>query len=305
MSLEKGELRLCAQHDKVFLHELLTPGRPWWDPDSPQFVPDDAVVHGQYHLPPGYSLAFVPLEAAVELGSADQASRKLLASSYNLPKLVITFIQAMWGLITLYRTRGDQIQIFGYAAFGLTVTPYAFMSIMNIIGSLLNPEYGSIFLVRTPLMDEAGPNGGFFLAEVCSQAARSPEHPYQPPRTIRFFRFFRFFRRLSRPVKSRLLDALDILIGCIPLAVIGALSSFQPQSSSALQRGFTMSWVVMGILGGPIVRSVRQTWGTFRHGYKGVSVACVTVLYYGAPAIGGMVVVGKMIQDYGVCRRLT
>ncbi len=92
----------------------------------------------------------------------------MLASSYNLPKLGISLMQAVWAIITLYRARADQIQTFGYAAFGLTVAPYAFMSIMNIIGSLLNQEYAAIFLIRTPLMGKAEPKGGFFLGEVCS-----------------------------------------------------------------------------------------------------------------------------------------
>ncbi len=69
-----------------------------------------------------------------------------------------------------------------------------------------------------------------------------------------------------------------------------------------------MSWVVMGITGGPIVRYRRPDthWAlSLQSGYVGVSVACLVVLYYGAPAIGGMTVVGLMIHDYGICRLLT
>lgn len=130
-------------------------------------VPAESSVHGQYSLPAGYALAFVPFEAAVNVESPTGASSNRLASSYNVPKLVVSLVQAVWATVTLYRARGDQIEQFGYAAFGLTVAPYAFMSVMNVIGSLLNPDYPAIFLVRTPTMDEAETkNGSFFASEV-------------------------------------------------------------------------------------------------------------------------------------------
>ena len=62
-------------------------------------------------------------------------------------------MQAVWAIITLYRARADQIQEFGCAAFGLTVAPYAFMSVMNIIGSLLNQE------LRCHLLDPNATDG--------------------------------------------------------------------------------------------------------------------------------------------------
>lgn len=60
-------------------------------------------------------------------------------STYNIPKLIIGLVQAIWATSTLYRARGDQIDRYGYAAFGLTVTPYAFMSVLNIIANISNP----------------------------------------------------------------------------------------------------------------------------------------------------------------------
>jgi hypothetical protein len=97
-----------------------------------------------------------------------------------------------------------------------------------------------------------------------------------------------------------------------------------------------MSWVVMGILGGPIVRLMHQALESYHFEYIRVLMSVwgilggpiissispafesyhsryfkvlmsnfVLIVYFGAPAIGGMVVVGLMIQDYGVCRLLT
>ncbi|KAK3302748.1 uncharacterized protein B0T15DRAFT_314050 [Chaetomium strumarium] len=296
--------------------------RPWWDPAHPVFLPDDAVVHGQYRLPAGYALAFVPLKAARELESPDQASSNTLASSYNFPKMLISLIQAAWAIITLYRARGDQIQEFGYAAFGLTVAPYAFMSLMNIIGSLLNPEYNAIFLVRTPLMDQAESHaefngGGFFAAEVLFKAVENPKRPHHPSSAINvpvltihafgpdldddklLIEYGRMNILLDYGV---MIEYGAVIVGCIPLAIIGALSGFQPGNSSSLQRGFTLSWVVMGIITAPFFYNLDKA-------PQGRDVARfyfgrAAIIIYGAAAIGGMAMVGLMIRDFGVCTLL-
>lgn len=48
-----------------------------------------------------------------------------LSCSYNLVRVLASIIQLVFAVSTLYRTRGDQIERYGYAAFGLTVMPYA------------------------------------------------------------------------------------------------------------------------------------------------------------------------------------
>ncbi len=73
-----------------------------------------------------------------------------VASSSNLLQLVISIVQAIWAIVTIYRARGDQIAQYGYAAFGLTVAPYAFMSVMNLLANMSTPSYPAMFLIRTP-----------------------------------------------------------------------------------------------------------------------------------------------------------
>ena len=91
--------------------------------------------------------------------------KALIASSHNILKVIISLVQAILGVVTIYRTRGDQIQQYGYAAFGLTVTPYAFVSIANGLASLLTPDYPSMFLIRTPALTQAEQEQkGFFHA---------------------------------------------------------------------------------------------------------------------------------------------
>ena len=83
-----------------------------------------------------------------------------LSSNYNLPKGVIALFHTLYASATLYRTRGDQIQRYGYAASGLTVAPYLVMSIVNLLGTILTPDYPCIYLVRSEIMDEASRRKG-------------------------------------------------------------------------------------------------------------------------------------------------
>ncbi len=83
-----------------------------------------------------------------------------LSSNYNLPKGLIAIFQTLYASATLYQTRGDQIQRYGYAAFGLTVAPYLVMSIINLLGTMLTPDYPCIYLVRSVIMDEASRREG-------------------------------------------------------------------------------------------------------------------------------------------------
>jgi hypothetical protein len=87
-------------------------------------------------------------------------------------KILIGLGQAIFAVFTLYKTRGDQIARYGYAAFGLTVAPYAFMSIINLVGNYFCPTYPAMYMVESSVMAEARARGGYFhgvvgkLAEV-------------------------------------------------------------------------------------------------------------------------------------------
>ena len=89
-----------------------------------------------------------------------------------------------------------------------------------------------------------------------------------------------------------------------PYAIIGGLTQFHSASSTKAERGWTMSWIVVG-----------QIYGTYVAGYLfgywgqdevedevdkwggGITL----ILMVGAPAIGGFVVVGQMIIANGYC----
>ena len=92
--------------------------------------------------------------------SPDTRAAIELSSNYNLPKCVVAIFQTLYASATLYETRGDQIQRYGYAAFGLTVAPYLVMSIINLLGTMLTPDYPCVYLVRSEIMDEASRREG-------------------------------------------------------------------------------------------------------------------------------------------------
>ncbi len=125
------------------------------------------VVHGTFILPEGYKFAFVPSDAKVHSiidetkppGSSYSVS---IASSYNIAKTLVAIVQTVSAAITIYSTRGNQIESFGYAAFGLTVVPYIIMSIVNLAAQLATPDYPTLYMVRSTEMEEAERRGGAF-----------------------------------------------------------------------------------------------------------------------------------------------
>ncbi|KDQ51989.1 hypothetical protein JAAARDRAFT_492802 [Jaapia argillacea MUCL 33604] len=128
-------------------------------------VPKDGVsVHGGVVLPKGYHLAypsFTKLPYIFPLGSLVNQNTTL-SRSQSWSKMAISAGQLIYSLITLYRTQGGQLDRYGYAAFGLSMFPYAFMSLANLICVGLVGEYPSLYLLRTAIMDEARQRGGSF-----------------------------------------------------------------------------------------------------------------------------------------------
>jgi hypothetical protein len=311
---------------------VLPPNNPstlqgcWWKYNDIPIHPATQVF-GERRIPDGYHLVlvppYVPLEfcdAPDESGDAGSIQREL-ACSYNVPKLLVSLAQAVWASITIYRARGDQIDRYGYAAFGLTVVPYAFMSVINIIAGLLTPEYPAMFMIRTPIMDEAERSAGaFFGGEIRVKSPRA--------------RSTATYRDIDEDGEEEdvIFSAVGLVMGLVPLAIVGGLSRFQTGGSTSVQRGFTMSWLVLGIAMGSALLTVteeisrRVLYGApamtsliragpsaylsgmmmQRGGYQTYVMLSFAwgFLVMGVCAIGGMVVVGLMIRDYGICMRV-
>ena len=92
----------------------------------------------------------------------------------SLVKGLASVAQLVFSSITLYRTRGPQIQQYGYAAFGLSVFPYALMSFVNLVVVIIVGEYTTLFVLRTAISDEAKRCGGRISGEIGTLHEKSP-----------------------------------------------------------------------------------------------------------------------------------
>ncbi|KAI9687420.1 MAG: hypothetical protein M1820_010457 [Bogoriella megaspora] len=298
----------------------------WWEVASGyEPIPKHCSIHGEYWLNDEYYLAFVPAHANLAFArdssheGHSSASRSgvsyqkpTIPCSYNAIQAFIGLAQAMWAIITIYQARGDQIQHYGYAAFGLTVVPYALMSVVNGVANLVTPQYATMFLIRTPAMTEAEQRGkGFFKAALDVDLFEVPATAVPS--------------KWTPVVKNGLL----LLLGLIPLAIIGGISGFQAGNSTSVQRGFTMAWLIVGVVlgfallsvvpdpGDPkeeagkkktkkMHRSIKQYLiddAACESSAPDLAVISLTLLC-SPPAIGGMVIVKLMISQYGICSQI-
>lgn len=284
-------------------------------------------INGLCRLPKGYELAVVQHGATFEepevhalrrwpstLFHAEPTARPSVSCNYNFIKIIVSLVQLLYAISTLYRTRGDQIAMYGYAAFGLTVAPYAWMSLINLIGNLIRPQYDAMFVVESEDLDQLRAR---IKAEVESGDAAAAELfmvtgtvGRLTPLAEANLKQSHLEKRGQQSLNSRFEPDTGIFfllmgafyLGAVPIAIVGGLSHFAPAQSALYQRVWTMMWLVFGFAVGATV-SMFTTHRTMKIG----SMAATEVLFsvfYAAPAIGGYVVVAQMINEFGVCELL-
>ncbi|THX62895.1 hypothetical protein D6D11_02205 [Aureobasidium pullulans] len=132
-------------------------------------------IHGTFLLPEGYTFAVVPrdtfLLSKVE-GSKDQGSKSDITASKSIVKAVASIVQIVAALTTLLSHRSDLVVRWGYASYHLTVIPYLFMTLVNLISNLVIADYPCLYMVRTDTMAEAETLGGSFEGEVAQTISR-------------------------------------------------------------------------------------------------------------------------------------
>jgi hypothetical protein len=114
-----------------------------------------------------------------------------------------------------------------------------------------------------------------------------------------------------------ILFAVRLVIGAMPLVVVGAMSHFKAGSSTAAERAWIMVWMVLGmsVLGDPstgnsVVRLVakfdkdRRLGNSLAGDLAIIAFVAVTLAILATSAIGCFVVVSRMLREYGSCSLL-
>jgi hypothetical protein len=269
-------------------------------------------VHGLHRLPKGYKLVvlypYAQFESDLEVQEGNFITKMFkrpprpqikLASTYNLLKIVISLGQLLYGISTLYQVQGDQVERYGYAAFGLTITPYAWMSLLNLVGNCVAPQYSTKFLVSSKTLDELKDEikrqdlkDDFRFEGVVGRISPETEEAVKEGRT----------HPLMTPTFDRagLYYILALFASMVPIIIIGAISRFNAGSSAVYQRAWTLAWLVCGIITGPALYLFELA--------SNATTSWVIIIWsaalYSVPAIGGFVVVSEMIGNYGICSRI-
>ncbi|KAH8817263.1 hypothetical protein F5884DRAFT_896932 [Xylogone sp. PMI_703] len=256
-------------------------------------------IYGRVSLPPGYGLAILPADA--EFGNDVEDSLPIkLSSSYNAVRILVSIGQLVFASSTLYRSRGDQIQRYGYAAFGLTVTQYALMSLLNLLGTLVCPQYSALYLVESSVMDEARRVTGTVIEGTVGRLTethteRTRQRPHRQSNDMKWWKSKQQWIRLPVALAP---TAISVLI-------IWALSRFQVRESTLAQRVWVITWLVVGSVIGLAGAEVRGEDITVEHSRRELMIRCFQICIGAAPAIGGFIVVGQMLHDYGVCNLIS
>ncbi|EIW78138.1 hypothetical protein CONPUDRAFT_145483 [Coniophora puteana RWD-64-598 SS2] len=115
--------------------------------------PAQVRIHGgMAKLPAGYELDFADFWDRWHL-NLDNGSQ--LSSSQSWVKMVTSIAQLLYTSLTIYETAGPQLDVYGYAAYGLTVFPYLLQSLVNLAAVGIAGDYSCAYLINTAILTEA------------------------------------------------------------------------------------------------------------------------------------------------------
>lgn len=150
--IEMRSIHTRATPSGIQVHTYPTPWT-YCRKSRPDSVGSRTIRCAPTELAPGYSIIMLPSCTPVRNLVDDHAIDRINCQ-YDIMRGLVALVQALLAIQTLYQTRGDQINRYGYSAFGLTVAPYAIMSLVNLLGALSRPEYDAVYLVGSPIMVE-------------------------------------------------------------------------------------------------------------------------------------------------------
>jgi hypothetical protein len=290
--------------------------------------PSELRIHGGCSLPPGYHLVRLPEDLQITSNFDHQLQ---VSSTSSAMKSLASVVQLIYATMTVYQAQGSQFERYGYASFSLTVIPYGIMSLINLIGNLLTPDYSSLYIARTDVLDEAEARGGKFEGVLRAIDASHGQTPKGD--SMRYNVLFREQVDGMTFFETQGLDAQHLECGPSELAVpstgfwvrrdsctimkvtrwlaytlcavailgpyviIAVITGFRAGSSTLSERLWTLAWLVMGQLAGTLMTAL----------VNDVSDWCgrVWVLVTGAPfliaPIGGLFTVCSMMREFGNC----
>ncbi|KAI0728447.1 hypothetical protein C8Q72DRAFT_779816 [Fomitopsis betulina] len=119
---------------------------------------DERLIHGMAKPGPGSALAVPAHKAYIE-----ELIREYLEDTKDLKihhppgitNVLLSIFQIIFASFTLYFTPSDQIPRWGYAAYGLSVFPYALMSVLNLVCAGYVGSYTCGHVLRTPILQES------------------------------------------------------------------------------------------------------------------------------------------------------
>ena len=291
-----------------------------------------------------YQVVHVPTEVQVrddEKASFQSQYAVTLSAPHTFSRTAIGIFQAVYSCVMIYVTRGDQLERYSWGAFGLSVTPYAIMSMLNTIANTLTPVHPTLHLVGSDALDESRGRGaryGFVVGHLCVPAAsprtwtgiieeigESQDNYIMKfvPSTGAADETLRARVRIDARAKNASLSngpaferayraswlrhtsvkcVLMAIIPFIPLAIAGGMSGFSlPQDTSS---AMVMIWLVLGPIGGfsTALKLLFSDKEESFHDWK--STPWNILAYCGLVPIFGMAAVVVMLVDFGTCIRL-
>ena len=226
---------------------------------------------------------------------------------------IIAIAQVIFSSITIYRTRGDQIEKYGYTAYGLSVYPYALMSLANLIKLAVCGRYPFAYVLRTTTLVEAEEIGGIFGGAVGNLEVNCREGDEvdpmanfsEPPSWLKFVSppWLRPLgdyrnRRWIAPIAGSLITVIAI----ISQPVFVFLSSgFNHGQSTWTQRIWMLGWLIANEVSVVIGWALGNT--DIERFHWRILVVCISILSVFVFAIGGFVTVGGMLraESYQLC----
>ncbi|EJT74092.1 hypothetical protein GGTG_07940 [Gaeumannomyces tritici R3-111a-1] len=200
---------------------------------------------------------------------------------------------------------------------------------INLLGNLACPQYDCMYIVDSAALREINDwrergstsdedREKYKVEGVVGTLDETADHDLQPeyqPRDLSGNAYeeykLRYLRHRRRKNRKRLIweYVLTFMVAAVPLVIVGAISSFRSGQSTVEERAWTMAWLACGLVGQALVapaqplegRPFINTGAPNRHLYTFIYLWLI--LTFGVPSIGGMVIVGRMIRDFGVCGR--